>query len=322
MNVFTLAEMSGPLGFPLGAQARQALALGLSLRFLGPRWGRAQVAARLRPMLAAVDKGQYEFYFDAMGRETGFVDWTLAPDGALRIHDFFAFRGSLRTILADLRDRVLARHDAATYIRHKPRLRITKHVARQDNTSFFRAAPQGDRTGPGLTRNPHALDSHRRSFADAVELGECLAVLQRCDPHGRSPLWAGAFPLGDLVTLRQYRLYRDEAGRPAGLVTWAWLSPRTLERLAATPLHLAHVSEWNEGSVLCLCDVLATAATQAQIMEDLGGDLLPEHDDAVLYLGPDAAQAAFAEPARRGNRTALAAWVARQAAHLAAGVQA
>ncbi|AVR94968.1 toxin-activating lysine-acyltransferase [Pseudoduganella armeniaca] len=319
MNVFSLAQMSGQLDFPTQDPARHALALGLAVRFLGPRWGRTQVAARLRPMLVAAAAGQYEFYFDAMGRETGFVSWTVAPNGDLWIHDFFAHRGALRPILADLRDRVLHGYEAATYIRHKPRRRITKHVSRHDRTSFFRAAPsRGECTDGHLTRDVHALRNYRDSFAEAVELGECLAVLRQCDPHGRSPLWAGAFPLGDLVTMRQFRLYRDAAGRPAGLVTWGWLSPRTLERLGTTPLHAAHASEWNEGLVLCLCDVLTSDATHAQIMEDLCGALLPTQAEVVLYHAPAGIHPASAEPVRRGARSVIAAWVARQAASLVA----
>lgn len=323
MNVFSLARMTERVGIAQQAPARQALALGLSLHFLGPRWGRAHVAARLRPMLVAAPKGQYEFYFDAMGRQVGFVSWTVAPDGALWLHDFFAYRGSLRPMLADLRDRVLQAYEAATYVRHKPRRRITKHVSRHDRTTFFRAASPGAAcSDAGLMHDEHALRNYRRSFAEAIELGECLAALRHCDPRGRSPLWAGAFPLGDLVTMRQFRLYRDAAGAPAGLVTWGWLSPRTLERLGATPLHAVHVSEWNEGLVLCLCDVLASDATHVQIMDDLCGALFPAQRDVLLYHAPTDARPASAEPVRRSERAAIAAWVARQAAHRAAGTQA
>lgn len=315
MNVFPLAEMTGWLAVPTCERA--ALALGLAVRFLGPRWGATQVAARLPAMLAATATGQYEFYFDAMGREVGFVNWSapaLPATGGprpVRIHDFFARRGSLRPILADLRDRVLAGHDAALYVRHKPRLRITKQVSRADRTSFFRAAPAlAADVAVRLTRDDHARDSYRRSFADAVELGECLQVLQRCDPHRRSPLWADGLPLRDLVALRQFRLYRDAHGVPAGLVTWAWLSPYTLARLGAVPLHRAHISEWNEGLALCLCDVLDTDASRAAILDDLCGLLLPAQQEALLYLAPHGAAGARTQQVDRRDRAALGAWMA------------
>jgi hemolysin-activating ACP:hemolysin acyltransferase len=335
MNVFPLTDLADRLGIAADATTRQALALGLAVNFLGPRWGGARLGRCLQPTFAALDSGRYVFYVDAMGRGIGFVNWTLAsaqgtaallahgPDavatlsheaeGALWILDFFAYGRGLRAILADLRDRVLRDHDEVTYFRYRGTRRIAKRIARADRTAFFRAPAARPDAALALAANASLLDKHRDHLHNAIALGSSLLALRRCDPGLRSPLWHGAV-LRDLAVLEQVRVYRAADGTPAGLLTWAWLSPHTVAGLPATPLHAAHVSEWNEGRILCLCDVLLSAPVRAQVMDDMCADLFPHQRHIFLYTPPrDGRAASVQRVGRDAGAAAITRWAARNA---------
>lgn len=339
MNIFPLSDLAHQLGISSDATTRQALALGLAVGFLGPRWGGTQLGRRLQPTFAALDSGRYAFYIDAMGRVVGFANWTLAsahgsvaliahgPDavallphqatGALWILDFFAYGRSLDAILADLRDRVLRDHDEVTYFRYRGSQRIAKRINRADRTAFFRAAVRPERPA-ALTASASVLDKHRDHMQQAIALGLCLLALRRCDPALRSPLWHGAV-LRDLAVLEQARVYCDADGRPAGLLTWGWLSAHTVARLSATPLHTAHVSEWNEGRLLCLCDALASAPVRMQVMDDVCAKLFADQRRILLYTPPCDERAASVQQIDRDDRDDCAAAIARWAACMSTG---
>ena len=335
MHIFPLADLADRLDIAPDTGTRRALALGLAVGFLGPRWGGAQLARRLQPMFAALEGGRYALYVDAMGRGIGFVNWTLAgprggaallahgPDavatlpheaqGTPWILDFFAYGAGLRAILADLRDRVLRDHAEVTYFRYRGTRRIAKQITRADRTSFFRGSAADMGPTSALTPNTGVLDKHRDHLHGAIALGLCLLALRRCDPGLRSALWHGAV-LRDLVVLDQVRVYYDADGQPAGLLTWAWLSAHTRAGLAATPLHAVHISEWNEGRSLCLCDVLASAPVRAQVMAHMEGDLFPDRRHVLLYTPPRDGRPASVQEINRDNGAALIArWAMRTA---------
>jgi hemolysin-activating ACP:hemolysin acyltransferase len=92
--------------------------------------------------------------------------------------------------------------------------------------------------------------------------------------------------MNEIRMLRQSRLYFSDDGAPAGVLTWAWLSERTIARLAHVPLHDVHASEWNEGDHLCFVDVAASAGVRPAIERDVMAALFPEESAALVYYPP------------------------------------
>lgn len=53
----------------------------------------------------------------------------------------------------------------------------------------------------------------------------------------------------------QALVLRDALGRPDCIVTWAYLSPRTIERMHLDASYQLHASELNEGDTLCFSGI-------------------------------------------------------------------
>jgi hemolysin-activating ACP:hemolysin acyltransferase len=116
---------------------------------------------------------------------------------------------------------------------------------------------------------------HRQSITEA-EQGHMLMALRCSNSHAAAPTEALNLLVDVCYSLRQYHRYSDSSGQPKGFLSWAWLSEFTLDRLQANPFVPLHPSEWNEGVILCFCDVVATAQTAHEIAQDLGGGLFPD----------------------------------------------
>jgi hemolysin-activating ACP:hemolysin acyltransferase len=312
MNICRLSDILNRIVFPKDAQSKKALAVGLAVRFLEAKWGAKQVGQHLDRILPAIDANQYEFYFDSITRVVGFVTWALVtPDisrtliqsgpsalaqsdwrcgSELWIIDFFARDGVLPETLADLRDRILHAHETATYFRYKSTRRLVKQVSRQDRTTFF-SAHGGKSTRQffapddkvNLTANDIILHGCEQNFSRALEIGRCMLALRHSQSYLQSPLWKSSYSLSEFVAIRQYRTYLTADGAPAGLLTWAWLSARTISNIARVPLHDTHTSEWNEGDLLCLCDVAVSESVREEMEGDILGNLFPQESTILLY---------------------------------------
>lgn len=316
-----------------GAAADPSTKLGLAVQLAQRQFGGEHTAQQLERLFVALAGGQHEFYFDHCGRSVGFVAWvrvsaqvsrTLLLKGPaglsaghwqggdqLWIMDMVAHDGCLAHMLADLRDRLLAACEVVTYFRIKPRLRIAKQLSRRDRTSFFQRPPAVP-ARPPLTTRQDLLHGVAARLGKARLLGDFLLALQHGDASRRSALWQSTYRMSEIIAARQYRLY----GTPAtGLLTWAWLSDYTIARMAEHPLHTLHSSEWNEGSVLCLCDAFASDSAREQVLADICSELFPQEKRILLYVPPTAAAAArLVEVERACNAGLLQQWLADPAA--------
>lgn len=207
----------------------------------------------------------------------------------LWITDFFAYDGILPHVLADLRDRRLASYDTATYLRFKAGSHIVKQLSSSDKTSFFQQRLDRNRSvvqqddEVQLTTNEGILRGREQSLTKALEIGRCLLALWNAGRVEQSPLWRSLYTLTEIVAIRQFRTYLAPDKAPDGLLTWAWLSERTLARAAHISLHAMHTSELNEGATLCLCDVVITDAVRREMLEDILGNLFPDEVNILLY---------------------------------------
>ena len=334
MNVYTLSQMAAMLGASADTRMQKVFSLALAVGvFLEPRSGN-NIGQRLQPMWKALETGNYEFYFDAVGRPVGFVNWMSVDDSddaallageldaaslpsckagdKLWIMDFFASNHSLRPILANLRDRFCGKYDEAKYHRVRGNSRVVKRFALHDRSAALRpAATVATEDSVGLTRSESVWNGYRHFVSELLASGERLLALRRCDPLLRSPLWNAIPLLRNLTALQQVRVYRDADGVPAGLLTWGWLSEYTVSRLGVTPLHAVHNSEWNEGRALCFCDLAVSEGVRAQMMHDVHSGLFPEQDTILLYTPPSEQGCASVQRVSRSTETdAIAHWAA------------
>lgn len=315
------------------AAADPCTKLGLAVQLVQRHLGGEHTAQQLERLFVALASGQHEFYFDHAGRSVGFVAWVRVsaqvsrtlllkgPEGLGAEHwqggdqpwimDMVAHDGCLPHMLADLRDRLLAACEVITYFRIKRRLRIAKQLSRRDRTSFFQRPPAVP-AAPALTTRQDMLHGVVARLGKARLLGDFLLALRHGDPARRSALWQSTYRMSEVIAARQYRLY----GKPAaGLLTWAWLSDFTIARVAEHPLHTVHSSEWNEGSVLCLCDAFASDSIREQVLADICSDLFPQEKRILLYVPPTAgASARLVEVERTCNAGLLQQWLADPAA--------
>lgn len=70
-------------------------------------------------------------------------------------------------------------------------------------------------------------------------------------------------------SLNQCKLYFNEKGDAVGIVTWAWLSDYSLDRITKESFYELHLSEWNEGLNLYIMDVVAPFGDFKFIASDL-----------------------------------------------------
>lgn len=113
-------------------------------------------------------------------------------------------------------------------------------------------------------------------------VGKCLTALG-CSAHYRSmPLDSALALIQAAMNLHQYKIYYDSKGSPAGLLTWGWLSNRTLQKLSENPSWDMHLSEWNEGEALCFRDIAVCAESAKAISDDLSGGIFG--DEKLCYL--------------------------------------
>ena len=307
MNICRFTDMLDRIAFPKDVQSKKSLAVGLALRFLETKSGAKQVGLQLNRILPSIEANQYDFYFDSIGRTVGFVTWALVDSemannlvqtgplslpqsewqsgNDLWIIDFFALHGILPDVLTELRDRTFSAHDLITYIRYKGTMRIVKQLSRRDKTTFF-CEPLKDFESEkiNLTTGGKFLHAVEAKFSGAVEIGRCALALQNAETYVEAPLWKSSYWLREVIAIRQYRTYLSSDNTPSGLLTWAWLSERTISRIAHVPLHDTHTSEWNEGDLFCLCDVAVSETVRDEMEGDILRNLFPQELTILLYL--------------------------------------
>lgn len=312
MNIFKLSAVLDRIAIPNDKYTRKALAAGLAVRFFRKSWDTRDFTDKLANLLCALETSQYDFYFDSLGRNIGFLTWALVnPETSLAlmtkgaavmgqydrnsgsdlwIIDFFALDKSVRDIIADLRDATFPDYQYLTYFRYKHGRRLVKQISREDQTSFF--APkdkqhflhQSKRELATLDGTSHAIES---SFFRAIQVGQCIFALKNSNTYRYAALWRSLYRLHEIVAINQFKIYRSASNEASGLLTWAWLSRRTVSNLSRTPLHATHTSEWNEGDMLCFCDAALSDSIYENLVADIQENLFPLERVIYLYIPPN-----------------------------------
>lgn len=126
-----------------------------------------------------------------------------------------------------------------------------------------------------LTGKKDVLDHCSTRLRDLLALGEALLAMRAAPAYAGMPTGTAIAVATTLTGTGQYRLYRDAAGRPCGLLSWAWISPWTVGRLRDDIRAPLHPCEWSEGDQLHFRDLAVSRDGLDAICTDLGGGLFP-----------------------------------------------
>jgi hemolysin-activating ACP:hemolysin acyltransferase len=164
---------------------------------------------------------------------------------------------------------------------------------------------------PWLSR-PDILEKCEENLARYAQFGQALLALSRSPVYKAMPLRSAMTMLATAIGTRQMRLYFDNAGEPTGLLTWAWLSQWTIDRLAWNDSTPMHICEWNEGSVLCFRDIAASRESVQNIAADLSGGFFPEETSCAVLVRDRVSEGAVLFQVAEGERESLRTWLSSQ----------
>lgn len=120
-----------------------------------------------------------------------------------------------------------------------------------------------------LTRKKDVLDHCTTRLHELLAAGEALTALRAAPAYNQAPIGAVTALVGTLAGTEQYKLYRDAAGRPAGLLSWAWISDWTVDRLKKDIRAPLHPCEWSEGDQLYFRDIAVSTRCAEAMCTDL-----------------------------------------------------
>lgn len=195
------------------------------------------------------------------------------------------------------------------YQRRKPDRVVTKQIVAGPRSLRWTSSHLADlyfSTEPDAARIPF----HRRACVkdeqrEAQQFGKLFTALIAGRAHLALPLDQLLARLRTWIVLQQFMVFEHPDGRPSGVITWAWLDREVLS--GAPPLGSLHPSRWNEGTVLCLCDVVLTPEILKAAQHFVMTTLFP--GEAELWVYPRHQQAGFQECTKM-TRESAAAWLA------------
>lgn len=100
-------------------------------------------------------------------------------------------------------------------------------------------------------------DPSPSSIARLGTLGAVAFVNSHSVERQRLPIGALRLWIEPAIELAQCHVFYDAQERPSGYMTWAFLSVAVAKRVAQDAATVLHPSEWNEGKLLWLMDLVA-----------------------------------------------------------------
>lgn len=335
-QLYTLRAMLHAIGFGPTDAGYKPLITALMTNFLAK--SRGSVSKQdFDQFQLALGQGTFEMYFDAVGRMVGLVMWQLfeldtsnshprdagpspgAPLGTDRVRPhilaFFCRDGSLLAMLADLRHRVFASYQSCTYDRIKKDVRTTKLAQRSASSGFVRyAAPTILARERWEAPNEELVLGVASHMKKMVLVGQCLLLLMDSVRHRGRHYRHLIRIVRNFTSLSQYRLHFSDAGEAIGLVTWSWLTDRTVKQVTSISLYDVHPAELNEGNRLCLVDAIFAASDSDFLIRDVVGDLCSNDASLQLFMPQEQGQGAHLRTCAASDVNELRRWV-NQARH-------
>jgi hemolysin-activating ACP:hemolysin acyltransferase len=258
------------------------MALGDYLDMISPPIGTQQCSIHFDDFLRTIGFVTWanitsDSYKKVMRRGVGSLEPSECTGGPISwVVDFHVSSGHLRQVLEELRDRSMATVSDIFYDRFKRGRRLVKYMSRKETISFFRA--KNIPSDSPLNLHFHIVQERVESFRYAIVIGKCLQVLGQASSHRSKPLAQVLKRVRICWGNRQLQLLESSSGEPHGLITWAWLSDYTINQLLKTGFEDLHVSEWNEGTTLCICDVAWCGSGATQVIQAIKEGIFPLKD--------------------------------------------
>lgn len=278
---------------------RKYLAIGLAAKFTGNRDRDMTLADFMSQTRSHIAAEQFEFFFDRSLRPTSYATWILPTPARLDaiiangigslatldscggdllwIDEFIVVPGMIKPAIAALYKK-LSRFPEAYYERRRGGRRIVKAVSAAD---LARIGCHVEDAGE-IAIAPIKPDY----FDSSIVVGKWLELYQACEKHLDTPLREVLDWIDKFSSVEQFTFTEDGSGAVTGLVTWAWLSPRTIAQLPFLPLERVHASELNEGASLCFVEAVSDFPNRRSIQEAVLETSFPDIDEIFLYCGP------------------------------------
>lgn len=106
-------------------------------------------------------------------------------------------------------------------------------------------------------------------------LGEITSLMMVSKIHRQMQIRDIADIILPAINLQQYRIYRDEKGKPVGFVTWANFS-QDIESLYLKGKVVLSQAELNSGEIIYITDFIAPYGHTKRIVSDLRKNIFPD----------------------------------------------
>lgn len=148
-----------------------------------------------------------------------------------------------------------------------------------------------------------------------ARLGYVAGLLATIPRRPKMPMEAALWLADVAISVEQIKLYFARDGQPVAYASWALLAEEVERRIARLGFPLLHVSEWNEGSLLWIVDLVAPYGHLPYVLCDLRDEVFSEHQKA-CYLRTKGE----GHVAREIRRSSIASIVRKRTIPMLAGV--
>ncbi len=312
--LFALDQVLRQTGMQVDDDTLLALRLGLVAELSERRRGKQSLDGFVKPLLPSLDTGKCYFGFDRLMRLVGYAVWTtvsrrgsadLANESQLSIDenrrhfvenfwfiDFHCQPGGARSIinsvpLSALNDvngiQYEIQYQRSRQGRQRPR-KLTANGIEKLRRHSLNPSLNISEPDAALTARRDLIHTRELAFKRTINLGRFLRLLAESSDWRQLSLTDAIRKARRALDNGQVKFYFDADQRAIGLLSWAWLSKRTIERVSTLPLHAVHDSELNEGDTLCLVDILAPAMAHRELLDDVARDLFPAEPNVLQYV--------------------------------------
>jgi cytolysin-activating lysine-acyltransferase len=117
-------------------------------------------------------------------------------------------------------------------------------------------------------------------------LGEITSILLASDLHRKYQINDIGAVFLPPIHLNQFRIYKNKAGDPIGMVTWAFFS-KEIEKKYLSKKYFLKPEDWQSGDYLWFIDFAAPFGHTKKILKDLTTNIFPDRHARSVRMMPD-----------------------------------
>ena len=267
--------------------SRQHFVLGFASSFFAKLVPSVSLALFVQWVVQACRESVCDVYFDHFGRPLGYVRWRKqsASNGRLTVIDIVDLCSQLgegKELLKCIRHYLLRDGVELRYARAKSGKVRSGTIS---NAGGIRSRQNAEgKTGRSLRMTVHAeyLEQSKSEVQRMIAIGEALVALNASIQYSGRTLKDARSTVSFGLGTGQLKIFRDSLGIPTGALTWMWLSTYTLNRLKQRQGTDLHLSEWNEGNLLCFRDIAPNRRSVSKIAEAISGEMFPTEQSCYI----------------------------------------